>query len=562
MAGTFLIFSAYSLAVASIQQNTISVSDYGAYPNDGIDDTEAIRLAIADADPSGSKLVFQPGQYDISGQEAGHPAGHYFSIFNINNYSNLSIEGNGAIFSAQQWATIFRITHSQNIRIKDLTIDWDKSLPFTAGEVINREGEIVDVRIEPPHPIRSGLAAQTFHQYNPTEDRLADNGYDIYQLKETRPCEVVESDILRCYLSSENQSANLPVGSHTIVRHQVYGYDSFQFVDVSGAYIDNVKIYSAPGMGVYSMNSEDFKIRNLAVKIKPESGRWLSTTADAVHFANSRGTLDVKDIHFEGMGDDGLNVHTFYLELVERLDSNTVHLRRPADRYNHAAELQFRVGDEILLGIWPNPLTPIAQLTVTSVSESPAKEGLTLSFDQPLPDTALEGALFVNQTAVPEQTRIQDCLIENNRARGLMLQAHHVNVRGCTFRNISGPAVSITSDATTFFEGIPPRNIGIKNNTFIDNNYGAVRRGGMVSIYGTVSGQPSLAGTFQGIDIWRNQFIHQDGEVGIFISSADGINLAGNSFSPNITHPIVADEQNSCAIWIDGISRCRTENPF
>ncbi|MCB1282468.1 MAG: hypothetical protein KDB18_13180, partial [Salinibacterium sp.] len=50
---------------------SIAVQQFGAFPNDGIDDTPAINRALARA-PAGTVLQFLPGQYDMRAQDPLH----------------------------------------------------------------------------------------------------------------------------------------------------------------------------------------------------------------------------------------------------------------------------------------------------------------------------------------------------------------------------------------------------------------------------------------------------------------------------------------------------------
>lgn len=47
--------------------NSVSVEDYGAYPDDGVDDLDAIRRAVREADAQGMDVYFPEGTYHLSG---------------------------------------------------------------------------------------------------------------------------------------------------------------------------------------------------------------------------------------------------------------------------------------------------------------------------------------------------------------------------------------------------------------------------------------------------------------------------------------------------------------
>lgn len=71
--------------------------------------------------------------------------------------------------------------------------------------------------------------------------------------------------------------------------------------------LQDLTLYSAPGMGIYASMTRDVLLQR--VQVAKRSGRPMSITADAVHFDTCAGHLQIQDSLFEGQGDDGLNVH-------------------------------------------------------------------------------------------------------------------------------------------------------------------------------------------------------------------------------------------------------------
>lgn len=74
--------------------NAVSVEDYGAYPDDGVDDLDAIRRAVADADKRGMDVYFPEGTFHLSG------------MWNLGG-SNMKITGAG------MWYTNLQFTSDQ-----------------------------------------------------------------------------------------------------------------------------------------------------------------------------------------------------------------------------------------------------------------------------------------------------------------------------------------------------------------------------------------------------------------------------------------------------------------
>jgi hypothetical protein len=116
-----ITFTQYSF----INGLTFSVSTYGAYPSDNIDDTSSVQTAISTAITNGPNniVVFQNGTYNFTS-----------SVY-ISNAINLTIMGQGQTVTeilGTTPTTIFTIINCQGVTVSMLYIDFDP-LPFTAG---------------------------------------------------------------------------------------------------------------------------------------------------------------------------------------------------------------------------------------------------------------------------------------------------------------------------------------------------------------------------------------------------------------------------------------------
>jgi hypothetical protein len=50
-------------------------------------------------------------------------------------------------------------------------------------------------------------------------------------------------------------------------------------------------IYCIPGMAIKANSSKNFSISDVDVILKPGDSRWMSTTADAFHFEDCKGSI-------------------------------------------------------------------------------------------------------------------------------------------------------------------------------------------------------------------------------------------------------------------------------
>lgn len=113
-----------------IPEKTYKVTDFGAKPNDGIDDTQAIQTAISTASVNGGgRVVFPDGIYDISVlNEATRAAGN--EILTLQSKVALEAENSRKATirladNQPQYGAIFRSarTGADDVRIKGLVID-------------------------------------------------------------------------------------------------------------------------------------------------------------------------------------------------------------------------------------------------------------------------------------------------------------------------------------------------------------------------------------------------------------------------------------------------------
>jgi hypothetical protein len=120
-------------------EQTFHVFNFGAYPNDDIDDSKEIQLAINTAITSGFNrtVVFGVGTYHLSS-----------TIF-ITNATNLTLIGQGigqtVLVGTSKMFLLFA-QYCNGLTITSLSIDFDP-LPFTAGYVVNVSNIYLDIQI-------------------------------------------------------------------------------------------------------------------------------------------------------------------------------------------------------------------------------------------------------------------------------------------------------------------------------------------------------------------------------------------------------------------------------
>lgn len=138
--------------------NVLKARDFGAIPNDGKDDTQAIRKMF-DAAEQNAKFVFEKGVYDVGMDGKG-------DYFKLAKKSDILLDGNGAKFRLHRVGRLFGLWEVKNAMLKNFSVE-TANLPFTGGEVVAVAGDSLYMKAVAPHKIGSDLAARAVIRYDP-----------------------------------------------------------------------------------------------------------------------------------------------------------------------------------------------------------------------------------------------------------------------------------------------------------------------------------------------------------------------------------------------------------
>ncbi|CAF3647645.1 unnamed protein product [Rotaria socialis] len=455
----FLIIS--SMNYVSSEGHTFLVSDYGVYPNDDLDDTIGIQLAVNAAIKHGfaSDIIFEYGIYTIT------------STILIMNATDLTIRGQGAdqtYLIGYNQVSMFFTQYCQALTLTSFSIDYNP-LPFTAGYVVNVDDKYLDIKVVPPHQADINRQVQAILRYDPIEMRPAfgPNTYEIYQIPPTdAKTTVVSPGVLRLplRLPSKFLKGDPIVARYAFGGHAIYGQD------VTDMTIQSITIYTSWGMGFVTLRARRLNIMNY--QVLPQNGRWMSSIVDCMHFADTREYISISDSICEAMGDDGLNVHAVFFLVTEIISSNTIIIAAT----NWTDPLDFGVGTTLEFSYNQQPFTIHENGTVSSLifnSTNSRKIIFTNSVSVNVGD-------WVCVANTPLLT-IRNFTVANNRARGVLLETRNVDIRKSLFKRTSGPAVLI-QPSIYWHEGPEARNISLSENIYIDNNEGIAQEKGIITI--------------------------------------------------------------------------------
>ena len=377
---------------------------------------------------------------------------------------------------------------------------------------------------------------QAIIAYNPALHRMGN--WEIYQTQGERDAEPsvrLTNGNLRIFQrrpgGAYSFNDKLPeVGSHVIVRHQVYGYDAFVFRSCADVRLEDVTVHAVPGMAVIGWQSRDITIQR--IKVTPAAGGWMSATADAMHFGGCRGLITVEDSEFAGMGDDAINIHGMYGLVTRRVDDHTVEAGRARMNPYYDTERttwdEPQPGDLIEYGGGKEPLLPQGQLTVAAAHQDAKARRVVIRFKEALPPGIGEKTVLTNVSSNPG-VRIRNCYVHGNRARGMLIQTRDVVIERCRFEDITSSGIQLCTDACDWWESLGVRDVTITGCVFRRNCFWW--GGAAIQIFSDIPGGHSAAGVHQRIRIVDNVFEDHAGGSAIHVGSAEDVELSGNRFT-------------------------------
>jgi hypothetical protein len=512
--GWLILFLA-SFHISSIEGNIFHVSTYGAYPDDKIDDTNAIQTTIDMAIKYGSNsvVIFGSGTYTLS------------AVISIVEAVNLTITGQGmhqTLLLGTIPASIFEPYSCQQLTITSLSIDFDP-LPFTAGYVVNVTNTYLDLQVQPPHQADIGRQVRAILRYDVKAMRPAfgPNTYEIYQRTDINTS-LVSPGILRVPLTAPS---HFVVGDAIVVRysfknHVIYGQDNTDLT------IQSIIIYTSWCMGLFTLRSRRLNIIDYHVLRKDQ--RWMSTIVDCIHLSDSREYINIFDSQCESMGDDGLNVHAQYLPVIEVINSSALVIQS-ADL---PERLDFGIGTRLEFSTHGQPFTTYATAAIATTSKVTFNSHL-YTFTSPINANISDWACVADTPALT----VRNFTVSHNRARGALLETRNIHLSRSLFNATSGPAVYF-QPSMFWHEGPTARNVTLDQNLYIDCNEGIAADNGVVLF---LSDPIQLAPIVSDVRITSSTFIMGTYSLGVLqIDNGANVSLSGNYIATNTSMPLIS----------------------
>jgi len=427
----------------------------------------------------------------------------------------LTIEAHGAILLCEGWMEPLSLDQAKDITIRGLTIDY-KRRAYSAGTVVAIGADYFDATIESQYPINAHMPIPRVLFWDPRAHQLiGETG--------TKRMSTSAPQTVRVYTDGP-VPAHIK-GSQVALVHSMHFRPAILIQQADNIHLEEVTIHSQPGMGVMGHRSSNITLTGL--RIVPASGSFVSTTTDATHFTSCTGIVRIESSQFEGNGDDGTNIHSYYYSIAKTKLPHHYELTLPVN--THSGVLDHPdVGDSLDL-VRADSLRPVKSIVVQSVAIYPQEMLTEVGLDADLP-VDLDRYYLIDTTRLPK-VEIIDSSFLSHRARGALIKSRNVLIEGNLFFENTGTAIHVAAEGS-WREGVTAANIVIRNNRMIGNGRGAGAIDGTGGIaVGLDSDEQSVEGLHRGLLIEGNIIDSAGTDKCISISQADEVEIRYNELS-------------------------------
>ena len=477
--------------------------------------------------------VIPDGKYRIAKDAEGN-------AIRIHGQENIAIIGskNVEIIEANPSRDFIEIRNSKNILIKGFCVDL-APLPFLQGEIIDVIPEKSAIRVKIP--------PELLNPDSPTFDFIREKhpgNVSIYPKGET--FSYIANPGRPIFKGSEKAGDDTWDIELTFIEERftggtllMYGWFNGWLSSIMGSeniVLDGIRTYCVTGGNFFLMHNDgDITVRNCVVR--PRDGTSYLWAADGGNQGTyNAGTVTFENNDFLRINDDGFNMGSFFITVMEKIGPNTV-------KIDEGDTKCFRPGDEVEIWSWKDKMPTLKTQVVSSTTTPDHKVVLELvdEVGEIIPgerDTDRPRQMVNDKTRIINITRSGKIVLRGNRissfrARGALVKAQNAVIEKNMFYNMSMPSLLIGPEF--YWEEGP----GVTNMTIRGNKFMNVRT---TAIDIASRGVESPAINNSKILIENNEFYYSDSVFSlepphrerhgnaIFVDNAENITIRNNKF--------------------------------
>lgn len=468
---------------ASIKK--INMADFGVTGTVSDATPGVVRALQTIRHTTGVELVFEPGVYhfypDLGVDKycfvSNNDEGLKRVVFPIEGLQNITIDGQGAKFIFHGNINPFVVEKSTRITFRNFSVDFARSFHSEGIILATRENEM-DLEFTEQFPFRIvnnilqfttgevvGEAKTTVSkndvfgygsllEFDSKRRETAFMVYDYY-LDAPLAAKSLGGNKVRIYLDGIKGTP----GNIMVFAPNHRNYPSFILTDSHDVRFEGVTIYHAGGMGIIGQRVHNVTVESC--KVVPAEGRIVSCTADATHFTNCTGKIELANCMFTNQMDDATNIHGIYVQIREIVSPTEIVVQ-----LKHAQQLGF----DFLSAGKTIEFVGSASLQTKGTSKVASAERINKNFtrvnlSESLPEDVQEGDALGEVRDFP-QVHIHGNYIGKNRARGMLLNCRGKTVVENNIFHSPGASILFEGDASFWFEQGGVSDCTIRNNLF------------------------------------------------------------------------------------------------
>lgn len=356
-------------------------------------------LAVADAlkklNSTGERILcFEKGEYHFYNDGT---VNKFFAVSNnsacnkniamlIENTSDITIDGNNSVFVFHDMVFPIIVSNSKNITLKNIIFD-RAYYPCAIMKIQNITDEGFEVKIDKnknPYYTENGTIVfkREWGELSGVEKIFAFHATERFHIEFllTGGCKEspenlaapyiwadaseTENGIYCKYRTDKNYSLGFCEGEtvETILDGGLGGSRDTDliFIDKSeNIKVSGIKVRRGVGMGIIAQLSRNIEIDSFCTE-QEFYNEHSTLTADAMHFVNCGGMLEIHNCVISGTSDDVINVHGMYT-VVENIDKNVIYAK--IKHHEQRKFLPYEKSDRIVI-IDSETLAEVAEFTI------------------------------------------------------------------------------------------------------------------------------------------------------------------------------------------------------
>ena len=555
----FFAFAFFTI-LGSYGQKVMHLKDFTF---EGVEDVTPIVVeALEKCKKEGiSTLLFPKGTYhfyptfapEIYCEITNNDNGLKRTSFPLIDFHDFVVDGNGSDFIFHGKMIPFIIEQSSNVTITNVSIDWE--VPFALEGLVvanNPAKHTFDIEVKTPYMVeherlylsleredspyerKYGKRFATWEHYNiEVGQNIFWDSKTMAPLYNTSQYNMPEKgikaeELKKGLIRISTKIKKLPPIGSVLVSKGEYLQNrtspAFRVFKSKNLTFKDVNVHHAGAMGLIAERSEDITLDGFNVVLKKGSGRMVTTTADATHFCNVKGTVIIKNCTFENMLDDATNIHGTYVRVNKIIDDYTLAVETYHPHQN--GYLFGREGDSVKIVNQKNLQYTTEYLVLKKVKRVNEKISY-ITFDKPITGKVeiFDGVENVSWHA---SAIIENNIVRNNRARSFLISTprkvvvrnNHLSSQMANFR--------ITGDLNLWNESGPNVDLLIENNVIENSVYGGAGIQAVFLIDPEYSDKNNIEGKFSKNITIRNNIIKTFDSSILVAISVDGLVFENN----------------------------------